>query len=163
MSPGKEKRRTARTIAGATIVAGVVVSIPILIAEPLIVRLLFGEGFSGSVDVGRVLLVAAMVFALNRVLEALLQAEGRPLDSSVGEAIGLAVTAAGLALLLPLIGIMGAGITSLLAYSASAIFLVRRATRALDVSTAQLLIPDRETFSRLVRMATLGRAALNRR
>lgn len=163
MKAGEERRRSARTIVAATIALGALVSIPILIAEPLLIRLLFGEDFLGSVGVGRVLLVAAMVFALNRVLEALLQAEGRPLDSSAGEAVGLAVTAAGLALLLPLLGIMGAGVTSLLAYSASAAFLARRAARALEIPTAQLLTPDRETLTRLTGLAAVGRGALRRR
>lgn len=163
MGPGRERQRTARTIAAATIIGGAIVSIPLLIAEPLLIDLLFGESFSGSVDVGRVLLLAAMVFALNRVLEALLQAEGRPLDSSLGEAIGLAVTAAGLALLLPLLGIMGAGVTSLLAYATSAAFLTRRAARALGISPARLLAPDREMLASFAALAASGRAALRRR
>lgn len=160
---GPELRRTARAIAGATIGLGAVISIPLLLALPPIVELLFGESFLGSVGVGRVLLVAAMVFALNRVLEAFLQAAGRPLDASLGEAVGLAVTAAGLALLLPPLGIMGAGITSLLAYATSAVFLVRRAARALDISPARLLAPDREMLRRPAALAGAMRAALGRR
>ena len=92
--------------------------------------MLFGAEFADATGVGRVLLVAGIVFALNRVLESLLQAVGRPLESSIGEGVALAVTAAGLTLLLPTLGIMGAGVTSLLAYSASSAFMVRRAARA---------------------------------
>jgi antigen flippase len=156
----EERRRTARAIVAATLAVGAIVSIPILVAEPLIAELLFGGDFLGSAGVGRVLLLAAMVFALNRVLEAFLQAAGRPLDSSLGEAVGLAVTAAGLALLLPPLGIMGAGVTSLLAYSASAVFLARRAARALEVSVATLLIPDRATFRALSRWLQRGDGSL---
>ena len=72
-----ERLQTTRAIVTATIVCGVAVSIPILIAEPLIVEVLFGSGFEDSIGVGRVLLLAAMVFGLNRVLEAILQAEGQ--------------------------------------------------------------------------------------
>jgi O-antigen/teichoic acid export membrane protein len=163
--PGEREERepTARAIVGATIVAGAAVSIPILIAEPLIVDLLFGSAFEDSVGVGRVLLLAAMVFGLNRVLEAILQAEGRPLDSSIGEAIALAVTVAGLAVLLPTLGIMGAGVTSLIAYLTSAIFLTRRAARALGVSVAYLLVPDRASLRRALRMTTARRTASGRR
>lgn len=163
MGSGEERRRTASAIAGATVALGALVSVPLLIAAPQLVELLFGADFLGSVDVARVLLVAAMVFALNRVLEAFLQAAGRPLDSSLGEGIGLAVTAAGLAVLLPTLGILGAGITSLLAYSTSALFLVRRAARALEVPAARLLLPEPRSLARLVRLATAGRGGAPRR
>ena len=64
-------------------------------------------------------------------------------ESSIGEGVALAVTAGGLAALLPTLGIMGAGITSLLAYSASSAFMVRRVSQALAVSPATLLKPER--------------------
>jgi len=152
MRDGEERRRTARAIAGATLIGSFVVTLPVFVAEPWLIRLLFGEDFSGATDVGRILLVAAMVFGLNRVLEAMLQAVGRPLESSIGEGIALAVTAAGLAALLPLFGIIGAGVTSLVAYSTSAIFLARRAARGLEISTRELLVPDREMVGRIVRL-----------
>ena len=116
----------AYTVFGLSGFGSTAVSVPIFVAEPALIRLLFGEGFAGAAGVGRVLLVAGVVFGLNRVLEALLQAIGRPLESSIGEGVALAVTAGGLAALLPLMGIMGAGVTSLLAYSASSAFMVRR-------------------------------------
>ena len=157
-----ERLEATRAIVTATIVCGAAVSVPILVAEPLIVETLFGSGFEGSVGVGRVLLLAAMVFGLNRVLEAVLQAADRPLDSSLGEAIGLGVTIAGLALLLPLIGIMGAGVTSLLAYLTSAAFLARRTARALDVTVARLLVPSRDSLKLAIGLATPGRGSSGR-
>jgi O-antigen/teichoic acid export membrane protein len=139
-----ERQRVARLIVSATLFCATLVSIPIFIFEPTLIRLLFGEDFVGAAGVGRVLLLAGVVFGLNRVLEALLQAVGRPLESSIGEGMALAVTAAGLAVLLPLMGIMGAGVTSLLAYSASSAFMVRRSARALEIPALRLLKPERE-------------------
>jgi O-antigen/teichoic acid export membrane protein len=144
-----ERRRTARVVVGATLMGASAVSVPLLVFEPQLIRLLFGESFVEAVDVGRVLMVAGVVFALNRVLEAILQGVGRPLDSSIGEGIALAVTAAGLAALLPLLGILGAGITSLLAYSASAVFLVRRASSVLDMEPVELLKPGRDVVAEM--------------
>jgi O-antigen/teichoic acid export membrane protein len=138
-----ERQRLARLIVSSTLLVATAVSIPIFIAEPTLIRLLFGEEFADASGVGRVLLVAGIVFALNRVLEALLQAAGRPLESSIGEGLALAVTAAGLAVLLPAMGIMGAGVTSLLAYGASSAFMVRRAAKALEVPASSLLKPQR--------------------
>lgn len=144
-----ERQRMARLMASATLICATAVSIPIFVAEPALIRLLFGDSFIDAAGVGRVLLVAGVVFGLNRVLEALLQGIGRPLESSVGEGVALAVTAAGLAALLPTLGIMGAGVTSLLAYSASAAFMVRRVSRALEVSPGTLLRPERGTLRHL--------------
>ncbi len=138
-----ERQRIGRLMVSATFFCATAVSIPIFIAEPALIRLLFGEDFAGAAGVGRVLLAAGIVFALNRVLESLLQAVGRPLESSIGEGMALALTAAGLAALLPLLGIMGAGITSLVAYSASSVFMVRRAARALEMPAFSLLKPER--------------------
>jgi len=145
----EERRRVARLIVSATLFCATLVSVPIFIAEPALIRFLFGDAFVGATGVGRVLLLAGIVFGLNRVLEALLQAADRPLESSLGEGVALAVTAAGLAALLPLMGIMGAGVTSLIAYSASSAFMVRRAARALDIPALTLLKPERETIHNL--------------
>ncbi len=141
-----ERQRLARLIVSSTLVGATVVSVPIFIVEPTLIKLLFGSDFAGAAGVGRVLLVAGIVFALNRVLESVLQAVGRPLESSIGEGVALAVTAGGLAALLPTLGIMGAGVTSLLAYSASSAFMVRRASKALEVPALRLLTPERGMF-----------------
>lgn len=150
-----EQQQMARLIVSATLLCATLVSIPMFVFEPTLIRLLFGDSFAGAAGVGRVLLVAGVVFGLNRVLEALLQAVGRPLESSIGEGVALAVTAAGLAALLPTLGIMGAGITSLLAYSASSAFMVRRASGALGISSLSLLKPERgmvQGFRSIVRL-----------
>ena len=111
-----ERQRVSRLVVSTTLLCATLVSVPIFILEPALIKFFFGEAFVDAAGVGRVLLVAGIVFGLNRVLEALLQAVGRPLESSIGEGVALAVTAAGLAVLLPAMGIMGAGVTSLLAY-----------------------------------------------
>ena len=137
-----ERREIAHTVVAATLLAGVVITVPLLILEPWLIRTLFGEEFEGAIDVGRILLIAAVFFGLNRVLEAVLQGVGRPLDSSIGEAIALVCTVVGLAVLLPTIGFLGAGITSLIAYLAATAFLVRRASRALEVPALALMVPE---------------------
>ncbi len=138
-----ERQRMARLIVASTLICATAVSVPIFLVEPTLIRLLFGEDFAGAAGVGRVLLVAGIVFALNRVLEAVLQAVGRPLESSLGEGLALAITAAGLAVLLPTMGIMGAGVTSLIAYSASSAFMVFRAAKALQMRPLQVVSPER--------------------
>lgn len=152
-----EKRKVARLVASGTLLAGFVVSVPIFIAEPFLINLLFGAEFADAAGVGRVLLVGGIVFALSRALESILQALGRPLESSVGEGLALAVTAGGLAALLPLIGIMGAGITSLVAYSVSALYLLFRIRKVLDVPVLWLLLPPRRVFAELTSVSGISR------
>ncbi len=151
-----EKRRVARLVASGTLLAGAVVSVPIFIAEPLLIDLLFGAEFADAAGVGRVLLVGGIVFALSRALESILQALGRPLESSVGEGLALAVTAGGLAALLPLLGIMGAGITSLVAYTVSVVYLLIRISKVLDMPILRLLTPPRRVFSTLTSISGIG-------
>jgi O-antigen/teichoic acid export membrane protein len=145
----RERQRMARLIVASTLLCATAVSVPIFLAEPTLIRLLFGADFADAAGVGRVLLVAGIVFALNRVLEAVLQAVGRPLESSIGEGVALAMTAAGLAVLLPTMGIMGAGVTSLIAYAASSTFMVFRAAQALEMPRLRLLAPERGMFAKI--------------
>jgi len=144
----EERRRVAHLFITATLVCATVVSVPIFVLEPQLIRFFFGADFVDAAGVGRVLLVAGIVFGLNRVMESILQAVGRPLESSIGEGVALAVTAAGLAVLLPTMGIMGAGVTSLIAYTASSAFMIHRAARALEVRPLDLVKPEREMLAK---------------
>lgn len=73
----------------------------------------------------------------------MLKGVNRPLDAGIAEVVGLAVTAVGLAALLPTLGLTGAAITSAVAYSATAAFALRRANAALGTRGLELLIPVR--------------------
>ena len=151
------RREIAQTVITATLLAGVIITVPLLILEPWLIRQLFGEDFEGAVDVGRVLLIAAVFFGLNRVVEAVLQGVGRPLEASIGEAIALGCTVAGLAILLPTVGILGAGITSLFAYLAANVFLLRRAAAALEVPVRGLIVPNPAVLREMINLARSGR------
>src|SRR5205814_4443468 len=67
-----------------------------------------------------------------------------PLDTGIAEGFALAVTAAGLAVLLPALGILGAGLTSVIAYAAATVWLGHRAARALELPVPKILLPDRD-------------------
>src|SRR6185437_8473880 len=87
-----------------TLVVAIALTIPLVaLARPIIV-LCFGSSFAGSTDVARVLLFAGIVLANTRVVQSFLKAAGRPFDAGISEFVALGVTAAGLAVLLPLFG-----------------------------------------------------------
>lgn len=139
-----ERRATARAFVGFTVLASTLVTVPVLVLAPWLVRLFFGEAFAGAVDVARILLVAAVVMSTNQALASVLTGAGRPLDQGAASLLGLVVTAAGLAALLPLLGILGAGVTSLVAYGVTLAWMVHRAKRALGLGSARLLLPSSE-------------------
>jgi len=99
------------------------------------------ESFETVANVARVLLVAAVFLSVNRTLEASLQGAARPLDAGIAEFIALAATVVGLVTLLPTLGLLGAALTSLLAYGVSSVWMSRRLATALESSMGDLVTP----------------------
>ncbi len=145
--PGPERNLLVRRLVTATLVLSAIASIPVaLLASPLI-RLFFGPAFHGAAGIARVLLLAAIALSTNRSLEAILRGIGRPLDAGVAEFVALGATAAGLAVFLPLLGLMGAAVTSALAYLVSLVYMTRRVSRALEIPSLSLFTPDPEVVA----------------
>jgi O-antigen/teichoic acid export membrane protein len=137
----QERRARAHRYVFLTLAATVVVTIPVLLLTPEILRIAFGSDFVQATGVTRVLLVGSIALGTGRVLEAVLKGVNRPLHAGLSEGAGLAVTAVGLAALLPTLGLMGAAITSLVAYSVTAWIALLLTNRALGTTGAELLGP----------------------
>jgi O-antigen/teichoic acid export membrane protein len=152
------RRDSVRNFVRLALAGSIAVSVPLLIVAPQLIRFFFKDPYVDAANVARVLIVAAVVLSTNRVLGASLRALGRPLDAGVPEFLALAVTVGGLALLLPLFGIMGAAVVSLLAYGASTGWMLLRVAKALDVPVLSILFVDPRDVRRLVRVASPGRA-----
>lgn len=143
LGDGAARRELARKHISLTILGSLALTIPLVLAAGPVVDLLFGAAFSGAVVTAQVLLLAAAALSTNRVLGAIMKAVDRPLEPGKGELLGLAVTLAALAVLLPTLGIVGAGIASLLAYVVSLAWNVRGAAAALSISPRAVLLPRR--------------------
>ncbi len=141
LSDPAERVAAATRYIGWVLVGSTCVAVPMIAFTPLLIRVLFGEGFLGAVPVTRVLLAASVFLSANRVIGGVLKGVGRPLDAGMAEGLSLVVTVAGLAFLLPRLELLGAGLTSLLAYCSSTVWMISRAARALDVAPAALLVP----------------------
>jgi enterobacterial common antigen flippase len=118
-----------------------VLVIPLIILAPQILRIVFGPDFVAATDVTRILLIASVTLGTGRVLGAVLKGVNRPLDAGIAEGVGLAVTAVGLAILLPILDLKGAAITSVAAYTASTAAGLHLANRALGSKGVHLLTP----------------------
>jgi O-antigen/teichoic acid export membrane protein len=132
--------RAVRRYVGITLLGCLAVTVPLFIAAPWIIDVAFGDAFAPAGDVTRVLLVASVALALARVLGASLKGLGEPLQAGIGEAIALLITIGALSVFLPTLGIMGAGIASLLAYATSAFWMTRKVATSLACSTTELLL-----------------------
>jgi O-antigen/teichoic acid export membrane protein len=144
LESGEERTTAARRFIVFTLLLSAVVTIPFIFFTGPLITLFFGQAFHSATNVCRVLLLAAVVLSTTRAVGAILKAINRPLDAGIAETLALAVTAAALATLLPTLGIMGAGVASLLAYLVSFGFSVRQAARALGIGSRRLLLPIRD-------------------
>lgn len=144
--PGPAQAAVVRRYVRVTILGATALTVPMVVLTPTVIALFFGDAFAPAATVTRVLLVAAVALTTTRLVQSMLKAAGRPLDAGISEFVALGATVASLALLLPWLGILGAGIASLLAYSVSAAWTANRAASALALGSARLLVfaPARE-------------------
>jgi O-antigen/teichoic acid export membrane protein len=139
LDPGPTRTTIARRFVQLTLIGSFLISLPIaLLAEPLI-RLTFGDAFLPATGPTRLLLLAVILLSVNRVLEAILRAVGRPLDAGVAELIALGTTLGGLAVLVPFFDLMGAAGASLVAYGVASAWMSQRVSRALDIPVREML------------------------
>jgi O-antigen/teichoic acid export membrane protein len=108
---------------------------------PFLIRLVFGAAFDGSILACRILLPGALMIGLNQVLYNGANALGRPGLPSIAEGIGMLVTAAGLYLMIPRYGYIGAAIVSSAAYTISFVVMMLVAHRALGLRLRDLILP----------------------
>jgi O-antigen/teichoic acid export membrane protein len=149
MSDGDERRERVRHLVQLAFAGSIAVSVPLMIVTPQLIHVFFKDPYLDAAGVARVLMLAAVVLSVNRALGACLRALGRPLDAGIPELLALAVTVIGLLALLPVLGIMGAGVVSLLAYGVSTGWMLHRVARELDASVLSLLLVDRADVRRL--------------
>jgi O-antigen/teichoic acid export membrane protein len=124
-----------------TVALAVLVTVPLVVLAPRLIELFFGSAFAPVGNVCRILLAAGVLLSVSRALAALLTALNRPLDAGLAESCGLVVTAVALGVLLPAFGLMGAAVASLIAYTVTLGWMVRRTARVLDTPVASLLLP----------------------
>lgn len=109
------------------------------LACPVLLPLVFGSAFSGSVPMLVVLLVGSLLLVPSQVLCAAAIAAGDPGTAARSQLVGLAVTVPGLVVALPVAGGVGAAVVSAMSYGASFAVLWGSARRRFDLSLRQIL------------------------
>ena len=105
----------ARTLR-LTLYANVIMLVPLWLAAPLMLRILFGQSFVPATGAFRWLLVAAVVWSAGAIVIRGLQGFGHPGLTTLARFVSAIVTAITLLILLPRMGITGAAISSLAGY-----------------------------------------------
>ena len=114
-----------------SILCGFMFGIPLfLFARPLTIFFL-GSKFAGSVLACRILIPGVIGYGANQVLYSAAYAMEQPLLPSRAELAGLIVTVAGLALLAPYYGFLGAAVVSTLGYLTSFVVMIYLASTKL--------------------------------
>ncbi len=134
-----------RRLLWITLLAGAVLA-P---AAILIVPAAFGNGFRGAVPLGILLVPATALLGMNVIVATAFRGIGRPEIGSKAEVVGLLVTIAALAALLPTYGIYGAVAASLLAYGSSHLYLARQAVIVFGTDPKSLCVPTRDDLTAL--------------
>ncbi len=114
---------------------------------PLVVPVVFGERFSGVVEIAHILIVAVVAATGMQVLTSALTGAGRPGAGAKAQLIALAITVPGLILLLPSLGAVGAALVSLVSYNAAFLFLLVVARRHFGGGYGEYLLPRRSDFA----------------
>jgi O-antigen/teichoic acid export membrane protein len=87
---GLTGRSQARALVRLAVTTSIVTGLTVVALEltvGIIIPLFFGERYTESVPVARVLLLSAFLFGISRVLSDSLQGAGRPLDGTIAEAV----------------------------------------------------------------------------
>jgi O-antigen/teichoic acid export membrane protein len=136
----ERKRRFAHGVQGAAWLIAVPVAVLLAVA-PFGITVVFGVAFGEAVLPAMILVIASGVNAFNGTLEELLRGSGRPDATFFAETIGAVAGLPALFLLLPLAGLTGASVASLVGYVAAAIVLILFSRRAAGVNVLSVIDP----------------------
>jgi O-antigen/teichoic acid export membrane protein len=104
---------------------GAVCTAAVALIAPVLVPLLYGAAFDRVVGLCLVLMIGTVALAIGTMAGPMLTIAGRPGANSIAELTSVVVTIAGLAALIPPIGVMGAAVTSAAAYWVRALMQLR--------------------------------------
>jgi O-antigen/teichoic acid export membrane protein len=134
--------REGAILAAQYVKAACIVSVPIValavIILPWALPIVFGEQFGPASFCAQILMVAGLFSGINMVLNNSLRGLGRAGMPAIAEATGMIGTIALLCLLLPRLGIVGAAVTSLVAYATVTVLQFHFVARTADMGTAEL-------------------------
>jgi O-antigen/teichoic acid export membrane protein len=155
-SKAREVARTSRIVFAIMTMAAV----GLVVAAPLIVTLMFGDGFSESAHVVRLLAPGVAASALHQIGAVYLAAQGAFRPLTIVASLGLAINMAANVYVIPRWGIAGAAVVSSFSYSLSALVSTLLFCRTVGLPAASALLLTREDLRHVLAMVRrrMGRA-----
>jgi O-antigen/teichoic acid export membrane protein len=130
--------RFMRLVLSATLLSALI----LFVSVPWLIRIFFGVTYGESADMARILIVAAIPWSCGAVFAVGFRAYNLPEIASGSEIVGLVVTALALLILLPKFGALGAAWASLLAYSATFLYMLVQSRQRMEVQMDGLFLPS---------------------
>jgi O-antigen/teichoic acid export membrane protein len=144
----ERRRRLTQGIQGAAWLIAVPVAV-LAAVTPFGITAVFGGAFKEAALPALILVIASGVNAFNGTLEELLRGFGRPGATLFAETVAVAAGLPALLFLLPLTGLIGASIASLVGYVAATIVLVWYSRRTVGVDVLRVIDPRRLRWSQV--------------
>lgn len=137
-----DRRSTALTerVTRMTLWLVAAAALVLALSGELILRVFFGVEYVGGAVVLPILLIAVLPISTGRIIAADLKGRGRPELVSIAALVAVGATFAFQVTLIPILGLIGAGIAAVLAQTASAVILLL-AYRAVTGAHLTALIP----------------------
>jgi O-antigen/teichoic acid export membrane protein len=132
----------------------ILICLGLMVAIPFLVPLLYGQAYLPSIWPAEILTVATVFVGVGQAWSSSFRGGGAPKVPAMAEMISLLITCAGMIVLLPYLGIIGAAITSFLAYFVSAYYLGTKIRVKWGISFADLIkpIPVSQLIQSLVKL-----------
>ncbi|MDW8317201.1 MAG: oligosaccharide flippase family protein [Anaerolineae bacterium] len=137
----EEQRRITALYSRLNLTTTLVLTTGLIVATPLLVPLLYGRDYLPSIVPAEILAVGAAFVAIGQVWAAGLRGLGHPAIPAKAEMISLAATVIGLTLTLRWLGILGASLTSAVAYFIASYYMFVHLHRLLGIGLRQVLWP----------------------
>lgn len=122
--------------------AALIIVIPAIIAflilAPWLIKIVFGAAYLPATDAARILALSGIGYTLKIMLTTYMRASNRMRIVTQSEGVGIVVTVVSLAILLPWLGLIGAAIAQVLAFTIPALFMAYLIRRETGLTLTQL-------------------------
>jgi O-antigen/teichoic acid export membrane protein len=136
--PGRGGRAVLAALRAALGIGALLAGV-LALAAPMVIHLLYGEEFDGSVEAMRILLPGSVLYGATLILTAGLNAAGRPFTATAAQVAGAVITIGGLLAFLRDGGIEAAAIVSTCAYALTFVLALVAYRRIAGLTWGELL------------------------
>lgn len=132
-------------------------SVVLFVSAPFVLPTVFGRSFSGAILMCQILVVAAVPFGIVQMMITALNGLNQPGIAARGELISIVITVPSLIAFVGRYGGEAAALTSLVAYTVTALYLLVNVRRILNLGWRELLVPRRADLGALSSLPLVGR------